>query len=139
MLKCKNFYTLLTKNGIDFFTGVPDSLLKDFCAYITDNTKDENNIIVANEGNAVALAAGYHLATGKIGLVYMQNSGQGNAINPLTSLVDAEVYGIPVLLLIGWRGEPGKRDEPQHIKQGKITLSLLDTLGVPHEILPDNI
>jgi phosphonopyruvate decarboxylase len=139
MLKCKNFYTLLIKNGIDFFTGIPDSLLKDFCAYITDNTKDENNIIVANEGNAVALAAGYHLATGKIGLVYMQNSGQGNAINPLTSLVDTEVYGIPVLLLIGWRGEPGKRDEPQHIKQGKITLSLLNTLGVPHEILPDNI
>ena len=139
MLKCKNFYTLLIKNGIDFFTGIPDSLLKDFCAYITDNTKDENNIIVANEGNAVALAAGYHLATGKIGLVYMQNSGQGNAINPLTSLVDAEVYGIPVLLLIGWRGEPGKRDEPQHVKQGKITLGLLETLGIPHEILPDNI
>ena len=139
MLNCKDFYELLIKNGIDFFTGVPDSLLKDFCAYVTDNTNEDKNIIAANEGNAVALAAGYHLATRKTGLVYMQNSGQGNAINPLTSLVDEEVYSIPVLLLIGWRGEPGKKDEPQHIKQGKITIDLLDTLGMSHEILPDNI
>jgi len=139
MLSCKEFYNLLIKNGIDFFTGVPDSILKDFCAYITENTSDKKNIIAANEGNAVALAAGFYLATGKIGLVYMQNSGQGNAINPLTSLVDKEVYGIPVLLLIGWRGEPGKKDEPQHIKQGKITISLLETLGIPHEIMPTSI
>lgn len=139
MLNCEEFYSLLIKNNIDFFAGIPDSLLKDFCAYIINNTSDEKNIIAANEGNAIALAAGYHLATGKIGLVYMQNSGQGNAINPLTSLVDKEVYGIPVLLLIGWRGEPGKQDEPQHIKQGKITISLLNTLGIPNKILPDNI
>lgn len=139
MLNCKEFYSLLIKNGIDFFAGVPDSLLKDFCAYIINNTSEEKNIIAANEGNAIALAAGYHLASGKIGLVYMQNSGQGNAINPLTSLVDEEIYAIPVLLLIGWRGEPGKKDEPQHIKQGKITIHLLNTLGIPHEILPVNI
>jgi phosphonopyruvate decarboxylase len=95
----------------------------------------ENNIIAANEGNAVGLAAGYYLATGKIPVVYMQNSGLGNAINPLLSLTDAEVYNIPLLLLIGWRGEPGIQDEPQHIKQGKLTIPLLDTLGIQHAVL----
>lgn len=139
MLKCNEFYNLLTKRGVDFYAGVPDSLLKDICAYIFDHTKDEKNIIAANEGNAVALAAGYHLATGKYGLVYMQNSGQGNALNPLMSLTDGDVYSIPLLLLIGWRGEPGIKDEPQHGKQGKITLDLLDTLGIPYHVLPDTI
>jgi len=139
MLNCEEFYSLLEKNNIDFFAGVPDSLLKDLCAYIINNTSEVKNIIAANEGNAIALAAGYHLATGKIALVYMQNSGQGNAINPLTSLIDGEIYAIPVLLFIGWRGEPGKKDEPQHIKQGKITISLLNTLGIPNKILPSNI
>ena len=96
-------------------------------------------MITANEGSAVALAAGYHLATNNIGVVYMQNSGQGNAVNPLTSLADPDVYSIPMLLLIGWRGEPGVSDEPQHVKQGKITLSLLETLGIPYEILPNKL
>ena len=137
MINCKDFYNLLTKNGIDFFTGVPDSLLKDFCVYLTDNSN--NHVIAANEGNAIALATGYHLATGKIGLVYMQNSGIGNAINPLLSLADPEVYNIPMLLLIGWRGEPGKKDEPQHIKQGKITLDILDTLKIPYAVLLNSI
>ena len=137
MIDCKKFYDILMEKGIDFFTGVPDSLLKDFCAYITDNSK--NNIITANEGNAIALVAGYHLSTGKIGLVYMQNSGQGNSANPLISLVDPEVYSIPLLLFIGWRGEPGEKDEPQHIKQGRITLDFLKTLGIPYQILPENI
>ncbi len=139
MLSCKKFGEILQKEEISFFTGVPDSLLKDFCAYITDNIPSEKNIIVHNEGGAIALAAGNYLATQKPGLVYMQNSGQGNAINPLTSLVDPEVYNIPVLLLIGWRGEPEKKDEPQHIKQGKLTLKLLDTLEIPYQILPDSI
>lgn len=139
MLNPKEFCNSLKKNEIDFFTGVPDSLLKDFCAYVSDNINPEKNIITANEGGAIALAAGHYLATGNPALVYMQNSGQGNALNPLTSLVDKEIYGIPMLLLIGWRGEPGTKDEPQHIKQGKITLSLLDVIGVQHEILPDNI
>ncbi len=139
MINCKQFYDLLIEKQIYFFTGVPDSLLKDFCAYVTDNTSADKNIITANEGNAIALATGYHLATGKIGLVYMQNSGQGNTINPLTSLADQEVYSIPILLLIGWRGEPNKKDEPQHIKQGKITLKLLDTLEIPYSVLPDSI
>ena len=136
MLNCERLYNLLLEKGIEFYSGVPDSLLKHFCAFISDNTKEEKHTITANEGNAIALAAGYHIATGKIGLVYMQNSGQGNALNPLMSLADKEVYGIPMLLLIGWRGEPGVKDEPQHVKQGKITTSLLETLDIPYEILP---
>ncbi len=136
MISPKKFYEYLIAKEICFFAGVPDSLLKDFCAYVMDYAPKNKHIISANEGGAVALCAGHYLVAGKPGLVYMQNSGQGNAINPLTSLVDPEVYGIPVFLLIGWRGEPGKHDEPQHVKQGKITLGLLDTLGIPYDILP---
>ncbi|MBI2635370.1 MAG: phosphonopyruvate decarboxylase [Parcubacteria group bacterium] len=139
MISPKIFYDLLVKNGIGFFSGVPDSLLKDFSAYITDNAKSNSHIIAANEGGAVALATGYHLATKKIGLIYMQNSGQGNAVNPLVSLADPEVYGIPMLLLIGWRGEPGVKDEPQHIKQGRITPEILKALGISFEILPSSL
>ncbi len=138
MINCKAFYGCLVKNGIDFFTGVPDSLLKDFNAYIMDNAERQKHIIAANEGNAIALAAGHYLATGKFGLVYMQNSGLGNAINPLTSLADKEVYSIPMLLLIGWRAEPGVKDEPQHVKMGKITLGLLETLKIHYTVLNDN-
>jgi len=139
MISPKDFYNALKEEEIDFFSGVPDSLLKDICAYITDNTEKSKHIIAANEGNAIALAAGYHLATNKIGLVYMQNSGEGNAVNPLVSLADKEVYSIPMLLIIGWRGEPGKKDEPQHKKQGRITLDLLKTLEIPYKILSSNI
>jgi len=138
MISCKSFYDFLVGNGIDFFTGVPDSLLKDFCAYVSDNTPANMNIIAANEGNSVAIASGYYLATGRIGAVYMQNSGLGNAINPLTSLADQEVYSIPILLLIGWRGEPGVKDEPQHAKMGKVTLSVLESIGIPYKILEQN-
>lgn len=125
----------LRKNGIDFFAGVPDSLLKNICAYIADHIDSSHNIITANEGAAVGLAAGYHLATGKAGVVYMQNSGEGNTINPLASLTDKEVYNIPVLLIIGWRGRPGVHDEPQHVKQGKVTTGLLDVMGISYEVL----
>ena len=135
MISPKFFIETLASNNIDFFTGVPDSLLKNICAYITDNSTVENNIIAANEGGAVGLAAGYYLATGKIPVVYMQNSGEGNIINPLMSLTDKEVYNIPLLLLIGWRGEPGIKDEPQHVKQGKVTLTLLETMGIKYEVL----
>lgn len=135
MISPKFFYQTLEANGIEFFAGVPDSLLKSVCAYLADHTDGHHNIITANEGGAVALAAGYHLATGRIGMVYMQNSGEGNAINPLASLTDKEVYNIPLLLLIGWRGEPGVHDEPQHVKQGKVTLPLLDVMGIRHDIL----
>lgn len=138
MISNKFLFELLKKNGIGFFSGVPDSSLKNFCAYITEHTSEKNHVIAANEGGAIALAAGHFLASGNPALVYMQNSGQGNAVNPLASLADSEVYGIPMLLMIGWRGEPGTKDEPQHIKQGKITLSLLDTLEIPYQILPEN-
>ena len=135
MIQPQFFYDTLAELGIDFYTGVPDSLLKNICAYITDHSSRKKNIIAANEGGAVGLAAGYHLATGRIPLVYMQNSGEGNTVNPLMSLTDKDVYNIPLLLLIGWRGEPGVHDEPQHVKQGKVTLSLLDAMGIRYEIL----
>ena len=135
MIDPKFFIDTLGSYGIDFFAGVPDSLLKNICAYISDNLDDRHNIIAANEGGAVGLAAGHYVASGKIGCVYMQNSGEGNVINPLASLTDKDVYNIPVLLLIGWRGRPGVHDEPQHVKQGKVTLALLDTMGIAHAIL----
>ena len=135
MIKPQFFYDTLAKYGITFYAGVPDSLLKNLCAYITDHADDKHNIIAANEGGAMGLAAGHYLATGEIPVVYMQNSGEGNIINPLASLTDKDVYNIPVLLVIGWRGRPGVHDEPQHIKQGKVTLALLDTMGVPYTVL----
>lgn len=135
MLKTNDFLNALKKEKIDFFCGVPDSLLKDLCAFMNKNCSSENNIITANEGNALALAAGHYLATGYPGAVYMQNSGLGNIINPLLSLVDEDVYQLPVLLIIGWRGEPDVPDEPQHVKQGKLTLPLLDTMKIKYEIL----
>ena len=137
MIEVNKFVGCLREAGMEFFTGVPDSLLKSFCAYVTD-TCGENHVIAANEGGAVGLAAGHYLATGKPALVYMQNSGQGNAVNPLCSLADPDVYSIPMLLLVGWRGEPGVKDEPQHLKQGKVTISLFETLGIPTEVLSDD-
>lgn len=134
-MNANSFYEMLKKNGADLFCGVPDSLLKDFCACVTDNTSFEQNIITANEGNALALAAGHYLATGKPAVVYMQNSGLGNVVNPLLSLTDEDVYNIPVLLIIGWRGEPGIHDEPQHVKQGRLTLPLLEVMEIKYEIL----
>ncbi|MDC1050732.1 phosphonopyruvate decarboxylase [Candidatus Marinimicrobia bacterium] len=131
----KDFCNALQDNEIDFFAGVPDSLLKEFCIYLDKSIKKDQHIITANEGNAIALAAGYHLGTGKIPLVYMQNSGLGNAINPLLSLCDKEVYSIPMILLIGWRGEPGLKDEPQHKKQGKVQLALLDSMEIDYFIV----
>ena len=136
MLIGSEFYSYLQQKGIEFTTGVPDSLLKEFCAFISDQG---NDIIAANEGASIGIAAGYHLATGKIPMVYMQNSGFGNTINPLTSLADKEVYSIPMLLVIGWRGEPGVKDEPQHVKQGRVSADLLDTLEIPYEVLSNDI
>lgn len=135
MIRPEFFIEKLKENGIDCFAGVPDSLLKNICAYITDHCDAQHNIIAANEGAAVGLAAGHYLATGKPACVYMQNSGEGNIINPLASLTDPEVYNIPLLLLIGWRGRPGVHDEPQHIKQGKITTGLLNIMGINFDVL----
>lgn len=135
MIEPKIFYSKLQEAGIGLFAGVPDSLLKDFCAYVDDHGQAGEHIITANEGNAIAMAAGYHLTTGKLAAVYMQNSGLGNTINPLTSITDPQVYKIPLVMIVGWRGEPGVKDEPQHVKQGAITPEQLDLLGIPYWIL----
>ncbi|MBH0210410.1 MAG: phosphonopyruvate decarboxylase, partial [Nitrospira sp.] len=120
MLSPQEFVDCLKENGVELFTGVPDSLLKELCSCMAHTSRPGEHIIAANEGGAVALAIGYHLATRKIPLVYLQNSGLGNVVNPLLSLVDEDVYSVPMLLVIGWRGEPGVHDEPQHKKQGRV-------------------
>lgn len=135
MISPKFFYETLANYGINFYAGVPDSLLKNLCAYITDHADATHNIIAANEGGAMGLAAGHYLATGQTPVVYMQNSGEGNIINPLASLTDPDVYNIPVLLAIGWRGKPGVHDEPQHVKQGKVTTGLLNVMGIDYTVL----
>ncbi len=132
----KLFLNHLLDNNVDFFTGVPDSLLKYLCLCIDNNTEiRDKHIIAANEGSAIALASGYYIGSNKIPLVYMQNSGLGNAINPLLSLTDPEVYSIPMIILIGWRGEPGVKDEPQHIKQGRVQLNLLESMELPYSVI----
>ena len=135
MLDPEQFFACLQQHEVSFFTGVPDSLLKDFCACVTQKAPENQHIISANEGGAVALAVGYHLATGNIPLVYFQNSGLGNIINPLLSLADPDVYAIPILFVIGWRGEPDVHDEPQHKKQGRVMLSMLDSMEIPYSIV----
>lgn len=135
MIRPKDLFEQLANEQVSFFTGVPDSLLKSFCAYVTDYAPSNTHVMAANEGGAIALASGYYLASGEYALVYLQNSGLGNAINPLLSLADPEVYSIPMLLMIGWRGEPGSADEPQHVKQGRVTLSLLQAMEIPYVIL----
>ena len=127
--------------GAEFYTGVPDSQLKALCNYLmhTYGIDPKRHIIAANEGNCAAIAAGYHLATGKVPLVYMQNSGEGNIINPAASLLNEKVYGIPVIFVIGWRGEPGVHDEPQHIYQGEVTTKLLDDMDIASFVLDSSV
>ena len=133
-MKVKSFVELL---DVDFFTGVPDSQLKALCNYLIDQygVDGKHHIIGANEGNCTAIAAGYHLATGKTPVVYMQNSGEGNIINPVASLLNDKVYAIPTIFVIGWRGEPGVPDEPQHIYQGEVTIKLLEDMDIPAFII----
>ncbi|MCR2046572.1 phosphonopyruvate decarboxylase [Acetatifactor muris] len=138
MLEQKEVFDELERMGITFFTGVPDSYLNGFCNYALNNLH-ERNIIAANEGTAIGIAAGHYLASRKIPLVYMQNSGLGNAVNPLVSLVDEHVYSVPMLLLIGWRGQPGAGDWPQHIRQGEITLKQLEMMHIPYTVLEDDM
>lgn len=138
MIDPKEFYDQLNNAGAGLFCGVPDSLLKEFCACVTDVAPAGSHVIAANEGNAVGMACGNYLATGRFGVVYLQNSGEGNVVNPLLSLADGEVYGIPLLLVVGWRGEPGIHDEPQHVKQGRVTCDLLQAMEIPYAVLnPD--
>lgn len=138
MIQPASLYDFLQKKGVSFYTGVPDSLLKSFLTYVQEKAGDNEHIITANEGLAMGLAAGHYFSTASIPLVYLQNSGLGNIINPLTSLADKEMYGVPMILLIGWRGRPGTKDEPQHLKMGKVTRSLLETLEIPVFELQDN-
>lgn len=136
-MKAEILLTACEQAGIDFFTGVPDSQLKGLCdaLYARYGVTGSKHLVAANEGNAIGLCAGHYLATGRPALCYMQNSGLGNAVNPLVSLMDAQVYRLPCLLVIGWRGEPGVHDEPQHIKQGQITLGQLELMDIPSFIL----
>lgn len=138
MIAVEGLFNELQKRSVTFFTGVPDSLLKSFSGLLADKAESDKHIIAANEGTAVGIAAGHHLATREIPLVYLQNAGLGNIINPVVSLLDKSVYGIPMLFLVGWRGAPGIQDEPQHKKQGEITLELLEVLGIPYAELTDN-
>lgn len=135
MVSPKLFFDNLSALGVDFFTGVPDSLLKEFCAYVDAVLPPEAHIIAANEGTAVGIATGHQLATGNLPLVYLQNSGLGNAVNPLLSLADTEVYSVPMIILVGWRGAPGEKDEPQHLKQGRVTEAMLDAMEIPYRII----
>lgn len=137
MLEQKLVFDQLKKNGVTFFSGVPDSYLNGFCNYALKFFPDRN-IIAANEGNAISIAAGYYFATKQIPLVYMQNSGMGNAVNPFVSLADSHVYSVPMVLLIGWRGQPGTSDWPQHTLQGEITLGLLDIMHISYTVLEDD-
>jgi len=138
MLDPREFYRNLVNNGFTFFTGVPDSLLKSFCTVLEEVGNKSNHVITANEGNALSVAAGYYLATSNPAVVYLQNSGLGNIVNPLLSLTDSMVYKIPALLIIGWRGEPGLKDEPQHERQGMVTLELLRVLGIEYTVIDGN-
>jgi len=134
------FFNALKENGVESFYGVPDSLLKDFAMFVSDEFAIENtekHIITSNEGTAVGLAAGYYMASGKPACVYLQNSGLGNTVNPIMSLSHERVYGIPMLLMVGWRGEPGVKDEPQHNFMGEQTIACLDSMKVKYAILPD--
>lgn len=135
MISPKDFYSSLKEYGIQFFVGVPDSLLAEFCAFLEESGTPGNHLIAANEGNAIGVAIGYYISTGSLAAVYMQNSGLGNAINPLLSLSDKKIFGVPLLLIIGWRGEPGVNDEPQHISQGEKTLDLLTLLDIPYKVI----
>lgn len=123
--------------GADFYTGVPDSQLRELCDFLMDTygIDSKHHIIAANEGNCVALATGYHLATGKVPVVYMQNSGEGNIINPVASLINDKVYAIPMVFIVGWRGEPGIHDEPQHIYQGQVTIKLLEDMDIKNFVI----
>lgn len=135
MIEQTHLFNNLHEIGLDFFTGVPDSLLNDFCLHLVNNLPDNRHIMAANEGNAIGIAAGYHMATGKIPVVYMQNSGIGNATNPLLSLTHPCVYSIPMILVIGWRGDPAIKDHAQHKKQGELTTVLMDDMDIPYDIL----
>jgi phosphonopyruvate decarboxylase len=136
MIDPARFVEHLAELGVTMYTGVPDSLLKSFGKHVHEALPREQHVIAANEGAAVGIALGHHLRTAEVPVVYLQNSGFGNTINPLLSLADPDVYGVPMLVIVGWRGQPGVKDEPQHVKQGRIMTALLDALELPWSVLP---
>jgi phosphonopyruvate decarboxylase len=138
MIDLQRVYSALKNAGVEFISGVPDTLLNDFCLGLESHWSKDQHVLAANEGNAIALASGYHLATNTVPLVYMQNSGMGNAMNPLISLTDKSVYSMPMVILIGWRGEPGSGDWPQHQRQGELSPVILDSLNIPYKVLDEN-
>lgn len=138
MVNLEEIFEALDTMNVDFFTGVPDSLLNDFCLYMVNYIPNGQHVMAANEGNAIGIAAGHYMATGKIPVVYMQNSGIGNATNPLLSLTHETVYGVPMILVIGWRGDPAIKDHAQHKKQGELTTMLMDDMDIPYEVLDDD-
>lgn len=138
MIDIKEFLNTLEDGGVGFFTGVPDSNLNDFCKLLNEEISPDRHVIAANEGNAIAIASGYYFGSNCIPLVYMQNSGLGNAVNPLVSLCDANVYSVPMVLLIGWRGDPSIKDHAQHKTQGRITTLMLDDMNIPYMILDED-
>lgn len=137
MINAKDFFEILNDNTYEYFCGVPDSTLKHLCSYIDDHVKE--HLICANEGSAIGNAIGYHLATGKIPIIYMQNSGFGNSINPILSMASKEIYKIPMLIIVGWRGEPGVKDEPQHSHQGKVLLPSMSAMELDYDMLPTKL
>jgi len=137
-LPADTFIEQLARRDVDFFTGVPDSVLKDFCSYIEDHIPVERHIMTGNEGQAVSVAAGYQMATNRTPLVYIQNSGFGNMVNPLMSLTHKNVYSIPMIIMMGWRGEPGRKDEPQHRVMGRANTAFCNVMDLAYEILPDD-
>jgi phosphonopyruvate decarboxylase len=135
MINPTNYLDSLNALGVHFFAGVPDSLLKEFCAAVSTKYDQDMHLITANEGAAIGLGIGYFLGSGSVPMVYLQNSGLGNIINPVLSLASEQVYGIPMLIMVGWRGEPGVKDEPQHVHQGRVMIASLDAMDLPHIIL----
>ncbi|WP_194439032.1 phosphonopyruvate decarboxylase [Vibrio fluminensis] len=138
MIDLAKVYRIIKRAGVEFISGVPDTLLNDFCLGLETYWNPTRHVLAANEGNSIALAAGYHLATNTVPLVYMQNSGMGNALNPLISLTDESVYSIPMVMIIGWRGEPNSGDWPQHQRQGELSPVILDALNIPYRVLDED-
>ena len=138
MIKASQLINLLTKEELNFITGIPCSILKDFLSGLSEKKGQIEHIIATSEEEAMSIGVGYYLATAKIPIVYMQNSGLARSVDVLTSLANKEVYNVPILLLISWRGDPSKKDEPQHLKMGKITPKILKTLNIPYTVLSDS-
>lgn len=135
MIRASEVFKQIEKMGIEVVAGVPDSTLKHFCDGLQTYNGRFRHCVAANEGAAVGIAIGTYLASGKPACIYMQNSGIGNTVNPIVSLAHRDVYGIPMLFIVGWRGEPGTKDEPQHVFQGRVTCQMFDTLEIPYAVI----